>query len=688
MNSNGVNTYNYPKIVSQQVSDTDMNSYIEAAKKINEDSEIKLVNVQHEFGLFGGEWGDYLLTFLELLNKPVIVNFHSVLPNPDEKLMRVVQNIAKRSTEIVVMNKKAVTILRKEYNVNTPISVIPHGIPTVKFEDQTEAKKELGYEKNLIISSFGLMSKDKGYEQVIEALPKVVEKYPNLIYLIIGETHPIVRRESGEEYRNFLIKKIKELGLEKNVKFYNKYVMLSEIIQYLKATDIYISPCVNPNQITSGTLSYAMGCGRAVISTPFLHAQDAITPDKGILVNFRDSKSFEDALFKILDNPDTKKGMELNSYHQTRNMTWPNVAYSYSKLFRKHMNLPDSNIENLPKINTSHLVKMTDNFGIIQFSIQSDPQISSGYTLDDNARAMLVCTKHYERFKEYNQLNLIKTYLNFIKYVQKEDGRIYNFVDKDLKIELDQWSEDAHGRAIWALSYLIASENIPLDFKRDAEEILLKSLNVVEGMKSPRAVAFTINGLYHYNAYKPSTESYQRITSLADHLVRLFKASSSTEWKWFEQYLTYSNSKISEALLYAHLSTNNPEYLNTAMCSLKFLVRNTFENGNFVPIGQDGWYIKGKERAYYDQQPLDVADMVQTLILAHKITKNERYKKLALNAFNWFLGKNSLNQVIYNEYTGGCHDGLGKETINLNQGAESTISYLLANLSLAELNGN
>jgi len=284
MNKNGVNTYNYPKTVVMQISDTDMNDYIDITKKINDSDKVKLINIQHEFGIFGGEWGDYLLSFMELIEKPVVVTFHSVLPNPNEKLTKVVRAISERSKELVVMTKTGVDILRKTYGIKTPISIIPHGVPTVSFEDQTKQKKILGYEGKMILSSFGLMSRGKGYEHVIEALPEVVKKFPNLLYLIVGETHPIVRKEEGEEYRNYLSEKIKELGLEKNVKFYNKYVKLSEIIQYLQATDIYISSGINPTQITSGTLSYAMGCGRAVVATSFIHAKDSYTTVRKIAI--------------------------------------------------------------------------------------------------------------------------------------------------------------------------------------------------------------------------------------------------------------------------------------------------------------------------------------------------------------------------------------------------------------------
>src|SRR3989344_264988 len=686
LNKNGVNTYNYPKKVTFQISDSEIEDYRRAAKIINESAEIKLVNIQHDYGLFGGEWGDYILTFLELINKPVIITCHCILPDPNEKLMQVVRGMAEKASGLVVMTKKGVDILRKVYGVKTPISIIPHGIPTVSFENQEKAKRKLGYEGKIILSSFGLMGVDKGYEYVIESLPKVIEKYPNLIYLIIGETHPNVRKEFGESYRNGLAKRIKELGIENHVKFYNKYVKLSEIVQYLKATDIYLSSCVNPRQITSGTLVYAMGCGRTVIPTEFLHAKDAITQERGRLVGFKNQLDFEKAILEVLSDSNERKEMEKKAYFYTRNMTWPNVALSYFKLFRKYLWFKEPALEKISKGKNSHLTRITDKFGVIQFCIQERPDKKSGYTLDDNSRAMIVCTKHYERFREFRQLDLIKIYLNYIKYVQKEDGKIMNYVNEERKINEERWSEDAHGRAIWALGYLMNSENIPLDFKAEAEKILLKSIPVVSEIKSPRAIAFAIKGMYFYNQEKNHKVMKENISKLSEKLVTLFKNQSTPGWPWFEPYLTYANSKLPEALLYSYLETGNTKHLNIGLHTLNFLIKKTFENEIFTPIGQNGWYKKDEERAYFDQQPIDVASTIETLILAYKITNEDRYKKLAINAFHWFLGKNSLNQVIYNERTGGCHDGIGEQAINLNQGAESTISSLLAHLSFLELN--
>ena len=684
MNNNGTNIYNYQKKVIYQISDTEIADYLEIAQKINRSKNIKLVNIQHEFGIFGGEYGEYLLAFLEILKKPVVITLHSILPSPNEKLKKVVREIGKRINALIVMTKKAVEILEKDYEITENVHIIPHGIPTTTLENQEREKKNLGLQNKTILSSFGMIGPGKGYEHVIEALPSIIKKFPNILYLIVGETHPLVRKREGEAYRNFLESRIKALKLQKHVKFYNKYIKLEEIIQYLKATDIYLSTSDNPYQITSGTLSYAMGCGRVVVSTPFLHAQDTVSNERGRLVEFKNPESIKNAILEILSDEKQRHEMEKNAYYYTRHMTWQNVATAYGRVFKEILK-NNIEIKALPKIDIKHLKKLTDNFGIIQFANQNMPDINSGYTLDDNARALLTATMYYEKFKEYKQLRLIKIYLDYINYVKGKDGKLYNFVNKDKIIDNKNWSEDAHGRALWALGYLLSLEEMPKDLKSKAENLFLEALSASSIMESPRAMAFTISGSYFYNKNKNSQLITKNIKKLADVLVSHYKHNAHKDWQWFEPYLTYSNSKLPEALFYAYQATQESEYLEIASQSLDFLISKTFNKETFVPIGQKGWYAKDKERAYFDQQPIEAGYTVQTLIEAYKLTQNEKYRDDALNAFKWFLGNNMLEQTIYNESTGGCHDGLGESAINLNQGAEATISYLLARLTLMDV---
>ena len=684
MNNNGTNIYNYPKKVVMQISDTEIADYLGVAEMINNSDEIKLINIQHEFGIFGGEYGEFLLPFLEIVNKPIVITFHSILPSPDEKLKRVVQEIAKRVSAIIVMTRKGVEILQEDYDVNSKIYIVPHGIPAVTFESQEKEKRNLGLENKIVLLTFGMLSPGKGYEHVIKALPEIVKKEPNILYLIVGETHPLVRKGEGEKYRNFLERKVKKLGLQKYVKFYNKYVTLSEIVSYIKASDIYLCTPDNPNQITSGTLVYAMGCGRSVVATPFIHAKDIVTENRGRLVEFKNPDSIKNAILELLVEPQKRREMEKNAYYYTRHMIWPNVAMAYGRIFREILKGDGVEIRELPKINMQHLIKLTDRFGIIQFAEQTNADVKSGYTLDDNARALLVSLMHYGKSNEYKQLRLIKTYLDYISYVKNKDGKLYNFVNRDRIIDESDWSEDAHGRALWALGYLCSLENIPRDLKNKAEGIFLDCFSASSVMESPRAIAFSIAGLYFYNKNKKLEQIKDNIKKLADILIRHYRKNSSVEWQWFEDSLTYSNSKLPEALFYTYQTTSDKKYFNIAIKTLDFLISKTFENGIFVPIGQRGWYVKDKERAYFDQQPIEAGYTVQTMLEAYNLTKDEKYKDFALKAFEWFLGKNMLKQTIYNETTGGCHDGLGENAINLNQGAEATISYLMARLSLTD----
>jgi len=678
-NNNGIN-YENNKDVLFDITDNDISAYKKVAKRVNEIDSIKLINIQHEFGIFGGEYGNYLLKFLEVVKKPVVISFHTVIPNPDDKLKKIVRKLAKKSSFLVVMTNKGIDILRKDYKIKKEIFLIHHGTPSVSFDTSIKEKTVMGIADKIVLSTFGLINSGKGYEYVIESLIEVVKKYPNILLLIIGETHPVVRKQEGEKYRNFLEEKVKECKLEKYVKFYNRYMTLEEIVKFLLATDIYICSNQNPNQIVSGTLAYAIACGRAIISTPYTYAKDMIIPGRGLLVKFRDYISYTNAIMKILSNPLLREKMEINNYSFSRRMIWPNVAISHYNVFKRVIPDLEKYEMSYPEINFDHIKNLTDDFGIIQFANYAKPDKSSGYTLDDNARALIACTLYFKLFKDNTKLKLMKIYLNFIKYVHKKDNKLYNIVNYEKVVNLEHWSEDAHGRAMMALGYLIAPTNIPSELRVEAERIFENAKKIVDQIRSPRAVSFILIGLYFYNVIKNS--EVIRIKKLADYLTQLYKDCNSEKWHWFENYLTYSNSKLPEALFFCYKTTKDDRYLLIAKESLDFLISLTFKDGKFAPIGQNGWYHKNGHNASHDQQPVDAASMVQTLSVAYDITKENRYMKLAIEVFHWFLGKNSLNQEVYNTLTGGCHDGIGENSLNMNQGAESSISYLLARLSL------
>ncbi|MBY9005996.1 MAG: glycosyltransferase [Candidatus Lokiarchaeota archaeon] len=671
------------KDVLFEIIDKDRSSYIEAAEYINSIKKIKLVCIQHEFGIFGGEYGELLIDFLKNTIKPVVISFHSVIPNPDKKLKEVVQNLAKYVSHFIVMSKKGIDILKEHYNIHNAITLIPHGTPTVAFQSSKKHKINMKLGNKIILSSFGLINKGKGYEYVIDALPKVVKLYSNVLFLIIGATHPVIKKNEGEVYREFLKKKVNDLDLQDNVRFINKYLDLEDIIEYLLATDIYISSGLNPDQIVSGTLSYAMSCGRVPISTPFNHAKDIITPERGFLAKFKDSNSFSEAILKIISDSNLKTRLEKNCYSYTRSFIWPNVAMSYFQIFYSLLPEIKNYVLKLPKIKFDHLLNLTDDFGMIQFANYTSPDINSGYTLDDNARALLACCLHYNLHEDQLSLALIKKYLNFIRYIHNSSNKLYNYVDYDKNINLEIWCPDAYGRAMWALGFLISLKNIPNEIRYKAHEIFKDSKQNLELLTSPRAIAFTLIGLCYSNSIENS--ELNNIKYLSDILVNLYNKTSSRNWNWFENYLTYSNSKLPESLFHSYKATGNEKYLRIAKESLNFLIFETFNNGSYSPIGQNGWYLKGKNKAKFDQQPVDVGTIVQTLLLAHEITGDKIYHKKAIDSFKWFLGNNHLNLDVYDSNTGGCHDGFSKFSLNFNQGGESTVSYLLARLTLSSI---
>lgn len=686
LNDNPMSFYNYPSKVWNSLSANRLEEYVHLAEKINRNPKIKVVNVQHEFGIFGGDWGDYLIPLLQALKKPAIVTFHSVLSSPDKHLKRTVQLIASNVAAIVVMNERSKNILKTDYNVpKSKIHLIPHGIPSTIFESSREIKKKLGLQNKTVLSTFGMISRDKGIEYAIRALPRVVKRFPNVVYLVIGATHPVVRRGEGEEYRNFLLQEVERLGLKQHVRFYNKYLSLDEIINYLKATDLYIYPVTNPKQSVSGSLSYALGCGRAAVVTPTEYSKHMVKNEvNGLFVKFKNPSSIARAILRILDDEKWLKSMHIEAYESTRYMTWPNVARQYFKLYRKFAAF-QSEENKLPKLKLDHLIRLTDDFGVLHHARYSRPEKRFGYSLDDNARALIVVQKYYSHTSDQKALLLIDRYLNFIKFTQRPSGRFTSIINSK-RLKEPGTSEDVLGRAIGALGYALSDKNLPKDVQKKAKQIFCKALKALNTINSPRAIAFAMIGFYHYVKTHPTKRYLSIFKRLANNQLKYYKKTASYDWQWFEDRLTYSNSKLPESLYLAYDLLGGKKYLGAAEASLGFLTRITFEPNHYSPIGQTGWYLRGKRRSYFDQQPEDVASMVETKITAYKITGNKEHLEDAYKAFRWFLGYNHLNQTVYDEITGGCHDGLGKTAMNLNQGAESTISYLLARLAFEELN--
>ncbi|MFH1327182.1 MAG: glycosyltransferase [archaeon] len=678
--------HKYNNKVIYQITRNSPEEYRNIANQINESPEIKLICIQHEFGLFGGDYGADLIHFLEAIKKPVAITFHSVLPDQDEERKKIVKKIAAKCSAIIVMAEAAIDILNKDYEIErSKIYLIHHGTPNVKFAPPDQYKKRLGLEGRIVIFTFGLLSRGKGIEYMIRALPPLVKKYPNLLYFVSGETHPNIRLQEGESYRNELISLAKELGLENHVKFQDRYVAHKELADpYILACDIYAFTNLEIAQITSGTLAYAVSCGRPIVSTPLLYAKELLAQDRGIILKKTKSpEEFTKAIDKLLSNPEMRTNMSEAAYAFGRQMIWPNVARRHLNVFNRVVKLREEITKKYPSIKLEHLKRLTDRFACLQFAKGSTPDKKSGYTLDDNARALIIAVMQNTLQDSPLSFSLAKTYLKFLETAQTEEGNFLNiFLNKNKKIE--NHSEDAFGRAIWALGYTVHKCK-DKKLVEKAEDIYDKAFPNIQKLESLRSKSFTIIGLYHHYQKFGRKRDLDAIKNLANSLVESYEHHSSDEWQWFEKNLTYANAKLPESLFLVYKVTNNEKYLEIAEKTLHFLSDIVFIDDELHPIGQNGWFNKNGKRAFFDQQPIDAFSMVSSYLAAFLATEDKHYHEKAVLAFNWFLGKNHLKQMLYDEGTGGCFDGLGKHALNLNQGAESTIAYLLSRLMLEEL---
>jgi hypothetical protein len=540
----------------------------------------------------------------------------------------------------------------------------------------------------LILSTHGLLGPGKGIEYAIDAMPEIVKKFPNAMFLIAGVTHPSVLEHSGEEYRNELVKKVSDLGLKDRVIFYNHYLSLKDLFTLLEMTDVYVSTSLNPDQAVSGTLSYALGSGRPVVSTAFVHAQEDVTDETGILVGFKDPAAFAEAITGLLRNAETRRQMGREAYFRTRHMMYPNVALSYVNLFSRFAPSLIEAQRGLAPVNFAHLAKMTDDFGVIQFSKLAEPDVSSGYTADDNSRALAVAVRRCGKSKDPETLKLVSIYFNFLKNAFRPDGNFSNYFDAERRPDADknikEVSEDATARLLAALACAASASSIPEKTRIEARGIFEQSFGKNIVFSSPRATAIYAKALAFLFSKKKDERILSALKFHCDRLLGWYEQSRSADWEWFEKYLTYSNAVLPEALLAGCAATGDGRYLDAAKKTMEFLISQTWKDGVYVPIGQQGWYMQGGTRQYFDQQPEDVAAAVEALNAFYRATKDRRYRELAHWAFDWFLGRNVIGQVVCDLKTGACYDGLGDKYVNLNQGAESTISFLSARLSFDE----
>lgn len=684
--NSGKANYEYPKEVKYILNTSVPSEYTQLAAAINSDNPIKIVFIQHEFGFF--KWQEQsFLKFLFALTKPVVITFHTVLPRPNELLRLKVRSIVASCQSIVVMTQTSANILIKEYGINKhKIAVIAHGTHLVPYFDEAILKLKNGLTGKKVLSTFGLLSSGKSIETTLDALPAIIEECPEVVFLIIGKTHPEVIKHEGEKYRESLELKVVQNSLQNHVIFINNYVPLPELLEYLQLTDIYLFTTNDPNQAVSGTFAYAMSCACPIISTPIPHAKEVLTEDTGIIIDFKNSADLASAAIKLLKDEPLRKKISSNTLQKIISSAWENSAVEHARLFE----LTDPiNIDleyNLPKINLDHIKLMTTAKAMIQFSKGNQPDLSSGYTLDDNARALLGMCMLYKLEHSAETLSYINKYFNFIKFCQQPEGNFLNYVDnfssftnQNSKTNLD----DSNGRAIWALGYLFSKIDVlPERLLVEAGIIIRKALPHLMEIHSPRSMAFTIKGLYFYNNSIKSVEVNNLIILLANRLVQMYKHVSNREWNWFEDYLTYANSVLPEAMVYAWLQSGDKTYKEIALSTFDFLLEHTFNENGIEVISNKTWLQKGATPESYGEQPIDVAYTLMTLSTFYDAFNIPMYRRKMVTAFSWFLGKNRLHQIVYNPCTGGCYDGLEETQVNMNQGAESTLSYLMARLTM------
>lgn len=676
----------YPSEVTYFLKTTEKEDYKRLALAINEDESVKIIYLQHEFGLYGGVLGDYILEFLLAIEKPVITTFHTVLANPDDVRKNVVQKITLLSSQVIVMTHLSGKILKNEYQIeDDKIKFIPHGTHLIK-PLALNLQEAVPFKGKIIITTFGLISEGKGIETALDALPEITMQFPEVLYLIIGKTHPEVVKNDGEVYREFLQKKVKELKIEKNVLFINKYLSLEVLLEYLQRTDLYFFTSKDPQQAVSGTFVYALSAGCPVISTPIPHSLELLD-GAGMNFDFGNAKQLADDAILVLSDPEMMENMRLNALHKISPTAWQNAAIG-------HINLAKSILKKnsfplfykIPEINLEHIERMTTDFGMIQFAKIADPDFESGYTIDDNARALIAVAKHFELTGKFSDLPLINKYLKYILFCQQEDGSFLNYVtcekqffDKNKEENL----EDANGRTIWALGeFLSLKQLLDLNLQAQVEAAFDKAIHSISNLQSPRAISFCIKGLCFYYEFKKEEAVLQLIVKLADNLVSKYRGVATDKWQWYENYLTYGNALIPEAMLLAGDCVKSELFKDIAHKTFDFLLETTFDDNKIKVISNRGWHHKGQDKNHFGEQPIEIAYTILALQTFYKTDKNEGYLDKMKVAFNWFMGENHLNQIIYNPVTGGCYDGLEEHQVNLNQGAESTVCYLLARLAM------
>lgn len=698
--------YPYPEKVRFEINQNMLADYRVASQFINF-SQADVVSLQHEYGLFGGQAGSHLLKLLGDLRMPVVTTLHTVLKDPAPEYRDVMVKLSDLSDKLVVMSRKACDFLKDIYGVpEEKIAFIHHGIPDTPFIDSSFYKDKFGVEGKKVLLTFGLLSPNKGIEDMLQALPAVIEKHPDVVYIILGATHPHVLKLQGDAYRFMLQKLVRQLDIGEHVIFQNRFVALKELCEFLGIADIYVTPYLEEAQITSGTLAYAMGTGKAVISTPYWYAAEMLAEGRGRLVPFGDPHALAEQITGLFDNDAERHTIRKKAYTFCREAVWKEVARKYLQVFsearQNRVCKPrprHSYVENitaitnfeLPEIKLDHLKTLTDDTGILQHATYTIPHRTHGYCTDDNARALLVAAMG-QKYLSANGLGLDRLgghYLGFLLYAyNEENGRFRNFMTYSRQWMEQTGSEDAHGRALWclgkALSFLDDAGHLAMN-----ATLFSKALPAAESFCSPRAVAFCLVGIHAYLQKFSGDSEVSRIRKvLADRLFNQFKNNATDDWPWLENTLNYANGKLSHALLLSGHSMQRNDMIAMGLNSLKWLLAIQTESNHFVPIGSNGWYEKGGAKARFDQQPVEANAMVDACVEAFNITRDRNWFDNAVMSFNWFLGHNDLNMSLYDPKSGGCRDGLMADGINQNQGAESSLAWLLSLMTLQKLYGD
>jgi len=686
--------YDYPDVVRFEIEEQDLASYQRAADFLNIDN-VDIVCVQHEFGIYGGPAGRHLVALLRELRMPVVTTLHTILREPNVDQRRVMQELIARSTRLVVMAERGRLMLQDVYQAPAAkIDLIPHGIPDIPFVDPNYYKDQFGVEGRTVLLTFGLLSPNKGIEHVLNALPAILAEFPEVVYVVVGATHPNEQREQGEAYRLGLERLAKKNKVDRNVIFYNRFVELEELKEFIGAADLYITPYLNEAQITSGTLAYAVGAGKAVVSTPYWHAAELLADDRGVLVPFGDSPAIAHAVTGLLREDTRRHTMRKNAYKLGREMVWSSAARLYWRSFelarleraalsRKSFATKtlDQQPRDLPEMKLEHLSRMTDSTGMFQHAILTVPNFSEGYCTDDNARAFIlaVLLDELEEDQERSR-TLATTYAAFLNHAfDPATRRFHNHLSFDRRWLDPQGSEDCHGRALWALG-IGAGRSPYRSFQVMAGQLFAQALPVVTEFTSPRAWAFSLLGIHEYlRRMSGDRQAHQSRDALTARLMELFDRSAQPDWPWFEDELTYDNAKLAHALILSGHATGQRAVFERGLGALRWLAEvQTSENGHLRPIGSNGFYRRGGPRARFDQQPIEAQAMVSACLEAYRDTSDPWWHEQAHRAFDWFLGWNDLGLELYSPSTGGCRDALHVDRVNGNQGAESTLAFLLS----------